>query len=65
MGDITKIGLDQAKSVFQVHAIDEAGRVMMGKRRCDAARSSRSLSGFRRALSASKPARRRIIGRVS
>jgi transposase len=38
MGDITKIGLDQAKSVFQVHAIDEAGSVMMRKRRCDAAR---------------------------
>ena len=32
MGDITTIGLDLAKSVFQVHAIDEAGTVMMRKR---------------------------------
>jgi transposase len=32
MGDITTIGLDLAKSVFQVHAIDEAGSVMMRKR---------------------------------
>jgi transposase len=32
MGDITAIGLDLAKSVFQVHAVDEAGTVMMRKR---------------------------------
>jgi transposase len=32
MGDITTIGLDLAKSVFQVHAVDEAGTVMMRKR---------------------------------
>jgi hypothetical protein len=32
MGDITTIGLDLAKSVFQVHAIDEAGSVVMRKR---------------------------------
>ena len=25
MGDITTIGLDLAKSVFQVHAVDEIG----------------------------------------
>src|SRR6202161_3713173 len=31
MGDITTIGLDLAKSVFQVHAVDEAGTVMMHK----------------------------------
>jgi transposase len=31
MGDITTIGLDLAKSVFQVHAVDEAGNVMMRK----------------------------------
>jgi transposase len=31
MGDITTIGLDLAKSVFQVHAIDEAGKVMLRK----------------------------------
>jgi transposase len=32
MGDITTIGLDLAKNVFQVHAVDEAGTVMMRKR---------------------------------
>src|ERR1700676_3772073 len=32
MGDITTIGLDLAKSVFQVHAVDEAGNVVMRKR---------------------------------
>src|ERR1700761_374678 len=32
MGDITTIGLDLAKSVFQVQAIDEAGKVMLRKR---------------------------------
>jgi carotenoid cleavage dioxygenase-like enzyme len=43
MGDITTIGLDLAKSVFQVHAVDEAGTVMMRKR-LDAARSSHARS---------------------
>ena len=32
MGDITTIGLDLAKSVFQVHAVDETGSVVMRKR---------------------------------
>src|SRR6202167_774734 len=32
MGDITTIGLDLAKTVFQVHAVDEMGSVMMRKR---------------------------------
>src|SRR3981081_3874658 len=32
MGDITTIGLDLAKNVFQLHAVDEAGRVVMRKR---------------------------------
>ena len=29
MGEISTIGLDLAKSVFQVHAVDEAGRVVL------------------------------------
>ena len=29
MGDITTIGLDLAKNVFQVHAVDEAGNVVV------------------------------------
>jgi transposase len=32
MGDITTIGLDLAKNVFQVHAVDEAGNVVVRKR---------------------------------
>jgi transposase len=32
MGDITTIGLDLAKNVFQVHAVDQAGNVVMRKR---------------------------------
>src|SRR5712672_1082287 len=32
MGDITTIGLDLAKSVFQVHAIDEEGGIVLRKR---------------------------------
>jgi transposase len=32
MGDITTIGLDLAKSVFQVHAVDEVGRIVLRKR---------------------------------
>ena len=32
MGDITTIGLDLAKSVFQVHAVDETGNVVVRKR---------------------------------
>jgi hypothetical protein len=32
MGNITTIGLDLAKNVFQVHAVDEAGSVVMRKR---------------------------------
>jgi transposase len=32
MGDITTIGLDLAKNVFQVHAVDAAGSVVLRKR---------------------------------
>ena len=31
MGDVTTIGLDLAKNVFQVHAVDEAGNVVVRK----------------------------------
>ena len=34
MGDITTIGLDLAKNVFQVHAVDVAGSVVLRKRVC-------------------------------
>ncbi len=31
MGEVTTVGLDLAKQVFQVHAVDAAGRVMLRK----------------------------------
>jgi len=35
MGDITTIGLDLAKNVFQVHAVDVAGSVVPRKKFSD------------------------------
>ncbi len=32
MGEVSTIGLDIAKSVFQVHGVDGTGAVVMGKR---------------------------------
>ena len=32
MGEVSTIGLDIAKSVFQVHGVDEAGTVAIRKR---------------------------------
>ena len=32
MGEVSTIGLDIAKAVFQVHGIDEAGTVLIRKR---------------------------------
>ncbi len=64
MGDITTIGLDLAKNVFQVHAVDEAGSVVMRKR-LRRGQVLAFLGKFRRALWGWKPARRRIIGRAS
>ena len=32
MGEVTTIGLDIAKSVFQVHGVDDAGAVTIRKR---------------------------------
>jgi transposase len=45
-------GLDLAKNVFQVHAVDDMGSVMYAQ----AAGPDISLLGFRHASSASKPA---------
>ena len=64
MRGITTIGLDIAKSVFQVHGIDAEGNVIIRrqlKRRYVLA-FSRSC---RRVLSVSRPAPRPIIGRAS
>ena len=32
MGEVSTIGFDIAKSVFQVHGVDDAGAVMIRKR---------------------------------
>ena len=64
MGEISTIGLDIAKSVFQVHGVDSAGAVVIRKR-IVARRCWSSLAACRRAWSGSKPVRRRIIGAAS
>ena len=61
---VTTIGLDIAKNVFQVHGIDAAEKVVVRKQ----LRRRQVLEFFRRcllALSAWKPAPRLIIGRVN
>ena len=32
MGEVITIGLDIAKSIFQVHGVDEAGAILIRKR---------------------------------
>ena len=54
MQAVTTIGLDIAKSVFQVDGIDAEGQVII----------RRQLS-WRRAWSGSRPALRRIVGRAN
>jgi transposase len=59
---IATIGLDLAKSVFQVHGVDATGQVVVRK----ALRRSQMLPFFaNRAGSASKRAVPRITGRAS
>ena len=59
---VTTIGLDIAKNVFQVHAIDTAEKVVVDR---DAARWWSSSRRCQLAWLAWKPARRPIIGRVN
>ena len=64
MQAVTTIGLDIAKSVFQVHGVDAEGKMIIRrklKRRYVAA-FSRSC---RLALSVSRPAHHRIIGHAN
>ena len=61
---VTTIGLDIAKNVFQVHGIDAAEKVVVRKH-CGAARCWSSSRRCLLALSAWKPAPRLIIGRVN
>jgi len=64
MQTITTIGLDIAKSVFQVHGIDAEGKVVI-RRQLKRRYAWRSSRGCRRAWLESKRARRLIIGRAS
>jgi len=62
--EIMTIGLDLAKSVFQVHGVDAAGKAVVRK----ALRRAQVLPFFSKlppVSSASKRAARRIIGHVS
>jgi len=62
--EISTIGLDLAKSVFQVHGIDAAGKIVVRRalRRAGFARFSQS---SRLASLAWRHTARRIIGRAS
>ena len=64
MGEVSTIGLDIAKSVFQVHGVDGAGAVVIRKR----VSRSKVLEFFAacgHALSGSKPVRQPITGAAS
>ena len=64
MQAITTIGLDIAKSVFQVHGVDAEGNVVI-RRQLKRRYVWRSLRSCRPAWSASRPAPRRTIGHAS
>jgi hypothetical protein len=62
MQSISTIGLDIAKSVFQVHGVDAAGQVVIRRR---ASRSWHFSRSCRHAWWGSRLARHRTIGPVS
>ena len=64
MGEISTIGLDIAKSVFQVHGVDGTGAVVMRKR-ISRAKVLEFFGGLSPCLIGSKPVRRHIIGAAS
>ena len=61
---VTRIGLDLAKNVFQVHGVDAKGEIVVARklRRGAVLRFS---AGCRHAWWRWRPARRRIIGAAS
>ena len=61
MQTITTIGLDIAKSVFQVHGVDADGQVVI-RRQLKRRYVLAFFRSCRRAWSASRPAPRRTIG---
>ena len=64
MQAITTIGLDIAKSVFQVHGVDAKGNVVL-RRQIKRRYVLAFFQKLRRAWLASKPVPRRIIGRAN
>ena len=64
MKDITTIGLDTAKSVFQVHGVDMKGETVL-RRQLKRRQFMHSLPSSRLALSGSKRAARHIIGHAN
>jgi hypothetical protein len=64
MSNITTIGLDIAKSVFQVHAVDSAGEVVV-RRKLTRGRVLAFSKACRDAWSGSRPAALRIFGLAS
>jgi transposase len=65
MQAITTIGLDIAKSVFQVHGIDAEGKVVIRRQLKRALMSWRSSRSWRLASLVLRPALHHIIGRAS
>ncbi len=64
MSEITTIGLDLAKHVFQVHGIDAEGTTVLRKR-LGAGKCWRSSAAFHAVWLGWKRVRRRTIGRAS
>ena len=64
MQTITAIGLDIAKSVFQVHGVDAGGQVIV-RRQLKRRQVLTFLQNCRHVWSVSKPAARRTTGHAS
>jgi hypothetical protein len=64
MKTVSTIGLDIAKSVFQIHGVDASGVVVV-RRQLKRRYVWPSLRSWRRAWSASRPVPRHTIGRAS
>ena len=62
---VTTVGLDIAKSVFQVHGVDAQGEVVIRRQFKRPLCSRRSSRSYPRAWWASRPVRHRTIGRVN
>ena len=64
MGEVTTVGLEIAKSVFQVHGIEAEGAVLV-KRKLPRSRLLSFFRSCRGVWSGSRPARQPITGRGS